>query len=204
MVVTRDPADLPSQVLAEPDQVVGQSVTGPVASGEIITSVRLRGRSMLTGQPPGMVAVGIPLGDTSLVGAVHPGDAVTVHTAGAGAPVAQGTVLSVRMAEPSAISGQAGSASVVLAVPESDVAAIAAGAGLVVRHAGFVLAARCTALDPSVTVPVSAAGRPRAALRSPEHGATRSARRGGCPQAHGLPQPWVRVGTTPNEGLISS
>ena len=138
VVVTRDPADLPSQVLAEPDLVVGQSVTGPVASGEVITSVRLRGRSMLAGQPPGMVAVGIPLGDTSLVGAVHPGDTVTVHTAGAGAQVARGTVLSVRMAEPSAITSQAGSASVVLAVPESDATAIAAALGG--PAAGFVLA----------------------------------------------------------------
>lgn len=138
VVLTRDPADLPSQVLTDPALVAGQSVAGPVASGEVITSVRLRGHSLLAGQPPGIVAVGVPLGDVALVDAVHPGDEVTVHAGGTGAQVASGTVLAVRAPDSSAIGSQAGSASVILAVADRDAAAIAAGLGG--PGAGFVLA----------------------------------------------------------------
>ncbi|MGV1010140.1 MAG: SAF domain-containing protein [Dermatophilaceae bacterium] len=126
-VVTRDPSDLPTQVVADPSLAVGQAVAGPVAAGELLTTVRLGGRSLLSGQPAGVVAVGVPVADASLIDSVHPGDEVTVHSLGSGTQVAHGTVLSVRSSEPSTGLGQSGSASVVLAVPDSDAAAIAAG-----------------------------------------------------------------------------
>jgi len=138
VVVARDPAELPSRLVTDPADVVGRSVAGPVASGEVLTTVRLPGPALLAGQPPGFVAVGVPLGDAALIDAVHPGEQVSVHAAGTGAQVARGTVLAVRVPESSAITTPAGSASVILAVREGDVPAIAAG--LAGPGAGFVLA----------------------------------------------------------------
>ena len=53
----------------------GRSVSGPVARGEILTSVRLEDRS--APERRGSVAMAVPLGDAPL--AVRPGDRVDVY-----------------------------------------------------------------------------------------------------------------------------
>jgi Flp pilus assembly protein CpaB len=139
-VAARDPTQVPAHAVTEPAAVVGQLVAGPIAAGEVLTTVRLRGGSLLAGQPPGVVAVGIPLADATVAREVRPGDRVTVHAVGAGSPVAQGVVLTVQTADASALTGQSGSVGVVLALTADETSALATAMGG--PNPGFVLALR--------------------------------------------------------------
>lgn len=82
---------------ALPAGVVGATLASPLLTGEAITSTRLVGRSLLTGQPGGTVAVAVRLADPSGISIVRSGDRVDVLAAGStssaaspyGSPVAQ-------------------------------------------------------------------------------------------------------------------
>ncbi len=137
-VALRDPSELPREAMSEPAALLGRTLAGPATQGEVLTSARLRGPGLLTGQPPGAVAVGVPLADATLVRSLRAGDSVSVHGVGAAAQVARGTVLAVEQDEAPALSGQGGRSTVVLAVPENAAAVLAAVLGG--PSAGLVLA----------------------------------------------------------------
>lgn len=69
----------PSAVQAgRPDRVVGGVLAGAVGRGEMVTTARLLGPGLLTGAPPGTLAVPVEVSTTLPAGALRAGDAVAV------------------------------------------------------------------------------------------------------------------------------
>lgn len=106
-VTVRDlPADaVATGALADPAQAVGRPVAALLAEGEPLTAHDVRTGSLLVGQPPGIVAVWLPLPDAAVAEALSAGDRVDVHSPVDGRRVA-GPVLVVAVR--SAGSGPAG------------------------------------------------------------------------------------------------
>ena len=65
----------PAGSLAHTADAVGRRIAGPVQAGEAITSARLVGPGLLSGQRPGVVAVSVCLA-AETAGLVHPGDSI--------------------------------------------------------------------------------------------------------------------------------
>ena len=68
--------------------VVGQVLSGPLLTGEIVTTARFRGAHQLIGLAPGFVAVSLPISDPVLLGGLRPADIVSVLATGSGQPLA--------------------------------------------------------------------------------------------------------------------
>lgn len=133
------PADtVPPAAVRDLADAAGQVLAGPVTAGEILTTARLRGARLLTGQPAGRVAVSVGLADPGMVTFLRPGDEVSVLTRGAGAVVARATVLSVQEPERVGGVGLGGAGHVVVALTATEAQAVAAATGG--ADGGFVLA----------------------------------------------------------------
>lgn len=74
------PAAVPPSAVpvAQQDSVVGGVLAGAVGRGELVTTARLLGPGLLTGAPPGTLAVPLEVSTTLPAGALRAGDAVAV------------------------------------------------------------------------------------------------------------------------------
>jgi Flp pilus assembly protein CpaB len=106
-------------------EAVGRRLSGPLGTGEAVTSERLLGPGMLAGRPDGEVAVHVVLGDPGALAMLRPGDRVDVLS-GTAEPVARSAlVLAVdRPADSGGLGaagpiGGAGNGLVVATSPES-------------------------------------------------------------------------------------
>lgn len=68
----------PDGASEDPADLVGQVLAGAARTGEPLTDVRLVGSDLLTGQPPGTVAVPVRLSDPAAAALLAPGDTVDV------------------------------------------------------------------------------------------------------------------------------
>jgi pilus assembly protein CpaB len=79
------PASLPDGALRTRDLAAGRTLGAPVRKGEILTDVRLVGRSLLDSYGDAFVAAPVRIADAASVRLVEPGDIVDVLAAGSGA-----------------------------------------------------------------------------------------------------------------------
>jgi Flp pilus assembly protein CpaB len=148
-------AAVPAGALTTSDSGSGRVLAAAVRRGEPLTDVRLVGRPLLRLLPAGSVAVSVPVDDPDLPSLVQPGDRVDVLAP----PGQNGTATSARLLASAALvlavpgpvrtvggvlgaspgrtsaSGSAGTAALILAVPQSTggtIVAAAAGAPLAV------------------------------------------------------------------------
>lgn len=120
----------PERTVASLGDAVGRVLSGPVTAGEIITTVRFQGPDQLTGLKPGSLAVGLPLTDPVLAGALRPGDAVSVLGAGTGqVVVSSAVVLAVRAEDRGSLVGSGGAARVLVAVTPDEARGLASALG---------------------------------------------------------------------------
>jgi Flp pilus assembly protein CpaB len=77
LVGTSPPATL------DADEAAGRRLATPMRRGEPLTDVRVAGPGLLEGQPPGTLAVPVPLANASAAALVRPGDVVDVLAAAA-------------------------------------------------------------------------------------------------------------------------
>jgi Flp pilus assembly protein CpaB len=97
----------PDTAASTPDLLTGRVLTSPVAAREVVTQTRVQGAGMLAGQPPGTVAMSVPVLDPGSTG-VTAGSTVDLYGTGTGELVARDTtVLAVRAQEQSAWSASA-------------------------------------------------------------------------------------------------
>jgi pilus assembly protein CpaB len=80
-----EPAALPDGALRARTLGVGRTLGAPVRKGEVLTDVRLVGRSFLDSYGNSLVAAPVRIADAASVRLVAPGDIVDVLAAGAGA-----------------------------------------------------------------------------------------------------------------------
>ncbi|MFP5347365.1 MAG: SAF domain-containing protein [Actinomycetes bacterium] len=85
LATARWPPDAVPDGLVPEDLAVGKTVSAPLRRGEPVTDARLSGSGQLVGQPPGTVAMSVPVPDATLLTLLHVGDAVRV-LAGPAAP----------------------------------------------------------------------------------------------------------------------
>jgi Flp pilus assembly protein CpaB len=78
------PASLPDGALRTRSLAAGRTLAAPVRKGEVLTDVRLVGRSMLDSYGDGLVAAPVRIADAASVRLIAPGDIVDVLAAGAG------------------------------------------------------------------------------------------------------------------------
>lgn len=77
--LARFPRDLaPAGVAADPADLVGRMLAGPVRAGEPVTDVRLVGAGLTDLLPEGQVAAPVRLADLAVAALVHQGDRVDV------------------------------------------------------------------------------------------------------------------------------
>jgi hypothetical protein len=141
-VQVRPPANAAIQVLADPREVVGQRLAGPLLAGEELTPARLQGPALLAGAPTGTVAMSLPLADSGLLATLHPGDRVIVYAAGAPSAIGDATVLVVSMAEQPGTGLGGSPARLVVALDEHEAGLVAGSSGPSGATAGFVVALR--------------------------------------------------------------
>lgn len=79
------PASLPDGALRTRDFATGRTLDAPVRKGEVLTDVRLVGRSFLDTYGDGLVAAPVRIADAASVRLVRAGDIVDVLAAGLGA-----------------------------------------------------------------------------------------------------------------------
>jgi Flp pilus assembly protein CpaB len=97
----------PDAAAAAPDRLTGKVLTSPVSAREVLTETRVQGAGMLAGQPPGTVAMSVPVLDPGSTG-VAAGSRVDLYGTGTGELVAHDTtVLAIRAQEPSSWSANA-------------------------------------------------------------------------------------------------
>lgn len=78
------PSAVPDGSLRSGADVDGRTLAGPVRTGEVITDVRLVGRSYLEAYDDALVAVPVRIADAASVRLLHAGDVIDVLAAGAG------------------------------------------------------------------------------------------------------------------------
>jgi pilus assembly protein CpaB len=136
VVVTTWPAGLvPAGTVRAPPEVAGRVLAGAARAGEPLTDIRLTGResaARLTGRA-GDVAVPVRLPDPDVAALLAPGTRVDVVTPGPddGGPVvlaADAAVLTVLAGEPDSPGRSARGRLVLVALPRSDAARVAAAA----------------------------------------------------------------------------
>lgn len=99
LAVTHVPDDaVPDGAVSSLSDLAGQQISGPVRAGEILTDVRLVGRSLLDGWGPDLAAVPVRIADPAAVRLARPGDVIDIiaadvsgaggaHVLAAGVPV---------------------------------------------------------------------------------------------------------------------
>jgi pilus assembly protein CpaB len=78
--------------LAEPQDVSGQVLAGPVLAGEPLTPARFQGPALLSGQPRGVQALPVRVADAGAAEVLRPGDRIDVLAA-----LADGRITAVRV-----------------------------------------------------------------------------------------------------------
>jgi pilus assembly protein CpaB len=68
----------PGRAMAQVGGAVGRVSAGPLAAGSAVTDADLLGPGLLTGQPPGLLAVPVRVAESAAAGLVQPGDRVDV------------------------------------------------------------------------------------------------------------------------------
>lgn len=82
LVVASLPHDaVPAAALRSPHEAIGQVLAGPVLAGEVLTPARVRGASLVQGQPDGTVALPLRLADAEAAALLSPGDRIDVVAA---------------------------------------------------------------------------------------------------------------------------
>jgi Flp pilus assembly protein CpaB len=76
------PAAVPTGALTSADEVSERTLAGPVRAGEVLTDLRLAGRSLVARYGDGLVAVPVRIADAASVRLLRPGDVVDVLAAG--------------------------------------------------------------------------------------------------------------------------
>ena len=143
-VERRAPDERPAGALDEVSAAIGQVLSGPVRSGEIVTSARFRGASQLVGLGPEFVAVGLPLADPLLLASLRPADTVSVLAAGTGQPlVTVARVLATDVPGSGVLASAGGTQGhLVVAVTADEARALAVGLGPSAAPGGFLVAIR--------------------------------------------------------------
>lgn len=149
------PAELvPQGAVRHLAEVLGQTITSPLSSGDPVTQARLRGHSLLAERPADEVAIHVSLADANATAMLSAGDRVDLL--GPAGPVASGvTVLQVDRSA------------------KTDAGAVIQGegssSGYAPDSAGVVVAARQSVAQAIAAVPPDALGRPNltVVLRSP-------------------------------------
>lgn len=72
------PAAVPRAALSRPEQAIGQLLTSAMRKGQILTDASLLGSGLLTGAPPGSVAVPLHIADPQSISWLRPGQLVNV------------------------------------------------------------------------------------------------------------------------------
>lgn len=94
VTVVQVPVDAAApSAFSHPDAVVGEVLAAPVAAGEALSSVRLRGASLLTGQAEGSVALPVRLSDAGAAVLLSPGDRIDLLTARPDGEVSRGVTV---------------------------------------------------------------------------------------------------------------
>ncbi|HET7397829.1 MAG TPA: SAF domain-containing protein [Intrasporangium sp.] len=148
-VVTRDdlvlderPAEQrPTTALTAYEPALGRRTAAPIAARDPVTPERLAGAGQLLGQPPGTVALTLPVLPAGTAG-VAPGSHVDLYATGSGArTVTDAVVLAVHEPALSGL-GDDGGASVTLAVPSAGADRIAASLSALQAGESHLLAVR--------------------------------------------------------------
>jgi Flp pilus assembly protein CpaB len=80
-VVRMPPALVPAGASSSVSRMLGAVLTGAMHAGEVVTDLRLLGRSLLARYPPGLVAAPVRIGDAAVVELLHVGDRIDVFAA---------------------------------------------------------------------------------------------------------------------------
>jgi Flp pilus assembly protein CpaB len=80
-----EPSSVPAGALRASSAAAGRTLVAPVRRGEVLTDVRLVGRSFLDSYGDARVAAPVRIADAASVRLIQPGDIVDVLAAGAGA-----------------------------------------------------------------------------------------------------------------------
>lgn len=80
-VVETQPDLVPDGSATSPEQVVGETVAGPMRAGEIFTDRRVVAPSLVDGYGEGLLATPVRLQDADIVGLLQVGDRVDVYAA---------------------------------------------------------------------------------------------------------------------------
>lgn len=118
------PARLPGR-----DELVGRTVTGPIAAHAPLTHGQLRGRTSLPQVPSTQVVMTLPVQDPALLRLLQPGDHVDVLGMDGARLAEQLRVLAVEQPQADPRSTRVPTSAVVLAVPRTTAGAIARGRG---------------------------------------------------------------------------
>jgi Flp pilus assembly protein CpaB len=90
---TRPSSHAPAGPLPSSAELAGQVLAVPVAAGEVLTTTRVVGASLLAGRPPGEVALHVEVADPGAAAMVGPGDVVDVLSSTGGTLAPAVTVL---------------------------------------------------------------------------------------------------------------
>jgi Flp pilus assembly protein CpaB len=141
VVESRPPGQRPDTAVSDPAKLVGEVLAAPLVAREIVTSSRLRGPGLLSGQPPGTVAMSVPVLDPQAAG-VTSGSRVDLYASGSGDRVARDVaVLATRVPEASTWSS-GGAASITIALDEQSASAVSRSVSTLQTGEIFVVALR--------------------------------------------------------------
>jgi Flp pilus assembly protein CpaB len=141
-VSVRPRGQRPGSALSTVQSVVGRAAAAPLSLHDVVTTERLVGAGLLSGQPERRVALSVPVLDAASVG-VRPGDHVDLYATGTGTRAATDVVvLAVRAAEESTGLGSGAPAQVTLALDPVQAAEVARGLGVLQAGQSLVVAVR--------------------------------------------------------------
>lgn len=131
LLAPRRARDVPPAALRSAVEVVGHVLAGPVTSGEVLTSGRLVGASLLAKAPPGLVAIHLGATDPAALEMLRAGDRVDVYAAGERVPFARAALVLAKDTGAghgvSALARESADSGLVAAVEDDEAVRIAAG-----------------------------------------------------------------------------
>ena len=141
-VVSRAEVTVPLTGLTTYTDVVGRTTATAVSSRDVMTSERLVGPALLAGQPPGSVAMSVPVLDVG--DATRPGARVDLYTTSGGEPAATDVVvLAVRRpTESGTVLGGGTTPQLTVALDAAEVSAVARSLSGLDGGQGLVVAVR--------------------------------------------------------------
>ncbi|WP_141841912.1 SAF domain-containing protein [Humibacillus xanthopallidus] len=141
-VVARPEGTVPETGLTAYADVIGRTTATVVSSRDVLTAERLVGAALLAGQPPGSVAMSVPVLDVG--DATRPGARVDLYTTAAGEAAATDVVvLAVRRpTESAALLGGGTSPQLTVALDAAEASAVARSLSGLDGGQGLVVAVR--------------------------------------------------------------